>query len=129
MLLVIDTNILVNALLSNDDQSKSIRLLNDVFQGVHRMCVSSEIMNEYRDVLSRPQFHIPADTQKMVLDWIEMHSLHIEPLPTTSSQVDMADEDDRVFFDTARCLNAKLVTRNHKHYPIHELVTLIDELY
>lgn len=65
MLLVIDTNILVNALLSNDDQSKSIRLLNDVFQGVHRMCVSSEIMNEYRDVLSRPQFHIPADTQKV----------------------------------------------------------------
>lgn len=41
----------------------------------------------------------------------------------------MGDEDDRVFFDVARCLNVKLVTRNLSHYPVHELRTSIDELY
>lgn len=41
----------------------------------------------------------------------------------------MKDEDDRVFFDVAKCLNIKLITRNYKHFPVDELVALIDELY
>ena len=41
----------------------------------------------------------------------------------------MVDEDDRIFFDVARCLNVRLVTRNYRDYPIDELITLIDELY
>ncbi len=129
MLLVIDTNILINALLSSDDNSKSIRLMDDVFSGLHCMCVSSAIMEEYQDVISRPQFHIPKEIQDEVLTWIGDNALHIEPRPSSYTDVEMKDEDDRVFFDVSRCLNAKLVTRNHKHYPIHELVTLIDELY
>ena len=41
----------------------------------------------------------------------------------------MKDEDDRKFFDVARCLNVKLVTRNEKDYPVYELITDIEELY
>ena len=41
MLLAIDTNILINALLSSNDDSKSIRLMDDVFAGLHCMCISS----------------------------------------------------------------------------------------
>ncbi len=93
MLLVVDTNILVNAIKSpgikNTDgsiiPSKSQRLFIDILDGKHKLCVSSDIMAEY--------------------------------------------EDDRVFFDVARCLNVKLVTRNLSHYPVHELRTSIDELY
>ena len=87
MLLVIDTNILVNALKSHDDHAKSVQLMRDVFAGRHVVCVSSEIMKE------------------------------------------QMDEEDRIFFDTAKYLNARLVTRNYKHYPVHELVMLLDELY
>lgn len=49
--------------------------------------------------------------------------------PMTEEEVEMRDEDDRIFFDVAKCANARLVTRNYKDYPVHELVTLIDEIY
>ena len=129
MLLVVDTNIIVNALLSNNENAKSLRLMDDIFNGVHRICVSSQIMAEYRDVLSRPVFHIPEDTFNELMAWFDKNALHIEPSPTTQDQAFMKDEDDRAFFDLAKCLNAKLITRNYKHYPVHELITLIDELY
>ena len=48
MLLVIDTSILVNALRSNNSAVKSIRLMDDIFNGVHQMCASSRIMEEYQ---------------------------------------------------------------------------------
>ena len=41
----------------------------------------------------------------------------------------MKDEDDRAFFDVAKCLKIRLITDNLKHYPVHELRTRIDELY
>lgn len=129
MLVVIDTNILVNALKSNDDHAKSVLLMDDIYAGKHTMCVSQDIMDEYREVLYRPELNIKRETILEVLRWIDDFSFHIEPLPTTQEQVDMKDEDDRIFFDVAKCLNARLITRNYKHYPVHELVTIIDELY
>ena len=44
MLIVVDTNILIKAIRSNNDHSKSIRLMDDIFRGVHQMCVSSAIL-------------------------------------------------------------------------------------
>ena len=129
MLLVIDTNIIVNALKSHDDNAKSVQLMRDVFTGKHKLCVSPEIMREYRNVLGRPQLGIPGDISSRILDWIDRYAFHIEPLPSTPETVEMSDEDDRPFFDTAKCLKARLITRNYKHYPVHELITLLDELY
>lgn len=129
MLLVIDTNILVNALKSHDDHAKSVQLMRDVFAGRHVVCVSSGIMKEYRDVLSRPHLGIDGQIVTRLLDWIERSAFKIEPKKSLQSHIEMMDEEDRIFFDTAKCLNARLVTRNYKHYPVHELVTLLDELY
>lgn len=129
MLIVIDTNILVNALKSANPTARSNRLLDDVFEGIHTMCVSSAILDEYRDVLFRPQLKISKSVISEVLHWIEENAYHIEPKPTTQAEIEMKDEDDRIFYDVAKCVNARLITRNHKDYPVHELVTLIDELY
>ena len=129
MLLVIDTNIIINTLLSHSDDSKSMQLLDDIFNKTHRICVSSEIMDEYREVMSRPKFRIPKETIEELMQWIDENSIHIEPRPSDQNTVKMRHEDDRKFFDVAKCMGAKLVTRNYKHYPVHELVTLIDELY
>ena len=129
MLVVVDTNIIVNALKSSDIHSKSMQLMNDLYNARHTMCVSSAIMEEYRDVLSRPQLGIDASVMRELISWIDENAYHIEPLPTSDARVEMKDEDDRIFFDVAKCLNARLVTRNYKDYPVHELITLIDELY
>ena len=128
-LLVIDTNIIVNALKSRDPQAKSRRLIRDVIAGKYTVCVSSYIVDEYDEVLHRPELDIRRDNADWIVAWIRMNAFFIEPLASTRDTVVMKDEKDRPFFDVAKCLNARLVTRNHKDYPVHELVTLIDELY
>lgn len=129
MLLVVDTNIIVNAIKSGDDNSKAVRLMRDVMLGNHTMCVSSAIISEYEDVLHRPHLKLNYILVEKFLSVIKATSVWIEPLPTNPDMVAMKDEDDRVFFDVAKCLNVKLITRNYKDYPVHELVTLIDDLY
>jgi putative PIN family toxin of toxin-antitoxin system len=130
MYLVIDTNIIVNYLKSKTPNAMAQQLMEDIITGKHRMCISSAIMREYREVLYRDKLNLPKYKVDWLLAWIYQNSVCIEPLPTTNKEVEMRyDEDDRVFFDVARCLNVKLVTRNRKHYPIHELVTSLEEIY
>lgn len=137
MLIVIDTNIIVNAIKGsnaldeNGDliMTKSRRLITDVLNGKHTLFVSSAIMKEYEDVLSRPHLKLNSVLVEKFLAVIKVKAIWIEPLPTTQSEVEMNDEDDRIFFDLAKCVKAKLVTRNLKHFPVHDLRTSIDELY
>ncbi len=137
MLIVIDTNIIVSAIKSgikrdpdgNLIYTKAYRLMADVFNGKHRMVVSKEIFAEYEDVLHRPRLHLDELKVEKFLAFIKLSAVWIEPLPTTQAQIAMTDEDDRVFFDVAKCLNVRLVTDNLKHYPVHELRTKLDELY
>ena len=128
-LIVLDTNILVNALKSREDGAKSRQLLRDVIAGRYVLCVSSYILSEYDDVLHRKKLNISKRSADWLLGWIRTHAFFIEPLASTSEEVEMKDEKDRPFFDVAKCLDARLVTRNYKDFPVHELVTLIDELY
>ncbi len=129
MQIVIDTNIIVNALKSQDDSAKSVQLMRDVFRGKYEIGLSADIVREYREVLHRPHLNINYDDAERIIYLIEKHSIFIEPKASTQQHVEMRDEKDRVFFDVAKCLNAKLITRNYKDYPVHELITLIDELY
>ena len=129
MLLVIDTNIIVSAIKTGDPQSKTRMLIRDVMKGVHKMCVSPAIMEEYEDVLHRSELKLNHVLVDKFLAYIKVMSFWIDPLPTKQDQIQMRDEDDRIFFDVAKCLNVKLVTQNYRDYPVHELITLIDELY
>ena len=137
MLLVIDTNIIVSAIKSgikrdengNEVYTKAYRLMADVFNGKHRMVISKEIIAEYEDVLHRPHLQLNPLKVEKFLSFIRLSAVWIEPLPTTQSQVVMKDEDDRVFYDVAKCLNIRLITDNIKHYPVPELRTKLDELY
>ena len=129
MLLVVDTNILVSALKSSNDTARPVLLFEDIFSGKHKICVSTPIMDEYEDVLHREYLGIAKQDADWVLSWIRLNAIWVEPKPTTHYEVEMRDEDDRAFFDVARCLNIKLVTRNYRDYPVHELITLIEELY
>ncbi len=137
MLLVIDTNIIVSAIKSGIKQnqdgeyiySKAYRLMADVFTGKHQMVVSKAIIAEYEDVLHRPKLQLDPLKVERFLAYIKFSAAWIEPLPTTQEQVEMKDEDDRIFFDVAKCLNIRLITDNLKHYPVHELRTKLDELY
>lgn len=122
--LVIDTNILVAALKS--PTGKAYRLLDDVLNEKYDIICSEEIFHEYDEVLHREEFGFEELYVNYILLWFRGHADFVTPLPSTES---MIDPDDRIFFDTAKVRNAKLVTFNLKHYPVHELRTSISELY
>jgi putative PIN family toxin of toxin-antitoxin system len=109
---VLDTNTLVSALLSpHGNPAKIYRMfLTQTLKVVY----STEILAEYNDVLFRARLKIPADEAVKVLEAIREHGERTEPTPSTH---DMVDEDDRVFYDTAKSTGAYLVTGNKKHYP------------
>ena len=80
-------------------------------------------------MLRRKELGIQKENSDWIISWIRINAFSVEPKESTSDTVEMRDEKDRPFFDLAKCLGAKLVTRNYKDFPVHELVTLIDELY
>ena len=126
MLIVLDTNIIVSAL--KTPNGKAYLLLEQVLMGNYKICISSDIMAEYRDVLNRDKLMLDKYLVEYLLSWFVINGLWIEPLPSNNDMVPMKDESDRKFFDIAKCVHAKLVTGNFKHYPVHELITSLDEL-
>lgn len=137
MLLVVDTNIIVSAIktsikyddIGNPILTKPQKLIRDIFNGEHVLIVSPDIMEEYEDVLNRPQLKLNSILVEKFLAYIKIKAVWIIPRPSDQSYIEMIDETDRVFFDAAKCMNVKLITNNLKHYPVHELRSSIDEIY
>ena len=56
---VIDTNVIVSAMLKND--SMPAQVLKEVLVGNINMLVNEQILDEYLEVLSRKKFRFPID--------------------------------------------------------------------
>ena len=123
MQLVIDTNIIVSALLSAD--SNAFKVLSDALDGKYTVLISEEIFQEYQDVLHREKFGFDEEIISFLLEWFKENAIWIE---VSKSNIPMKDEKDRVFYDLANLCKARLVTGNIKHYPVDELVTALWEL-
>ena len=123
MRLVIDTNIIVSALLS--PEGTAFQILSDVLDGKYEVIISTEIYEEYDEVLRRPKFNFDKDIVDYLLSWFRRNAIWIE---VTKSDIEMPDEKDRSFFDVAKCCKARLLTGNNKHYPVDELVTALWEI-
>jgi putative PIN family toxin of toxin-antitoxin system len=109
---VLDTNVIVSASLSrNGNPAKIYRMF---LAGVLPLVYCEEILAEYEDVLYRPHLKIPRDEADTVLTAIRQHGEEIYPM---QSDIPLIDEDDRVFYDTAKSAGAYLITGNTKHYP------------
>ena len=109
---VLDTNVLVSALMSS--LGNPAKIYKMFLSETIVLVFSEDIMLEYNDVLYRPHLHIPADDADKVLDAIRLCGERVEP---TSSTIPMIDEDDRVFYDAAKSAGACLITGNSRHYP------------
>ena len=112
MLVVIDTNVLVSAMLSN--RSAPRQIIEMVIKGEITPCYDSRIMEEYKDVLYRPRLHISAEKAGTILDLFEAIGMYADP-PAT--HLLFTDEDDKAFYETALECGATLVTGNAKHFP------------
>lgn len=129
--IVVDTNIVANAIRKGGNRNaKSRCLLRYIYYHKYEVYISSSIFDEYKRVLyGYPRINPSKIARMLWFLWIKKYAIFIEPRPTNQEHEEMKDEDDRIFFDVAKCVGAKLITRNYKDYPVHELITLIDEMY
>ncbi len=119
---VIDTNVLVSAMLSHRDDAATVKVLNAVFSGKITPLYHKDILSEYTEVLARPKFHFSKSDIDIVISAIKSFGIEVFPQPTGEILIDM---DDLIFYEVAmekRDDDAKLVTGNLKHYPIKNFI-------
>lgn len=115
---VIDTNVLVSALLSSHEDAATVRVVDKLFTGEVTPIFSSEILAEYHDVLHRPKFRFPGGLIDDLLLAIESFGEAIVPSPTGEILPDMKDLPFyEVVAEKRTSQDAYLVTGNRKHFP------------
>jgi putative PIN family toxin of toxin-antitoxin system len=111
--LVLDTNVLVSAALKPEGLQRTTLLL--AITKPARFYVSRPILEEYADVLSRPELAIRKGARQQLLQLIRNNSHIVTP----SRRLEVAsDPDDNVFLECADAARADyLITGNQKHFP------------
>ena len=111
--LVIDTNVLVSAAIKPAGLQRTVLLL--AMAKPARFYVSAPILEEYRDVLGRPELRIRKGLRSQLLQLIRNRS-HLV-VPTRRLEI-ARDPDDNIFLECADAARADyLVTGNQKHFP------------
>ena len=111
--LVVDTNIVVSAALKPDGLQRTVLLL--AITQPARLYITNAILNEYRDVLSRPEFQIRKGLRQQLLDLIRRRTHLVAPARTVQVT---SDPEDNMFLECADAAHADfLVTGNVRHFP------------
>lgn len=119
---VIDTNVLLSALLSKNEDSATVKVLDAVFAGKIIPLYHQDILAEYNEVLHREKFHLQNRVIQTVLNAVRQYGVEVFPQPTGAILIDM---DDLIFYEVAmekRDSDAYLVTGNQKHYPFRDFI-------
>ena len=124
---VIDTNVIVSALISKNEESSPVKVLNRVFLGDIVPVWDDEIIKEYREVLSREKFHLnPLDIED-ALTVIIQYGLRADRTPVPNES--FPDPSDIVFYEVKMSReDAYLVTGNIRHYPDRPFVVTPREM-
>lgn len=126
MQVVIDTNIIVSALLNPN--GTCYVFLDRVMAGAYDVVVSESIMAEYNEVLRRERFGFDEEDIDFLIDWFYSNALMVEVNEEDYINEAVLDEKDIPFYVTAKATKSRLVTGNIKHFPVEEMRTMIWEL-
>ena len=111
--LVIDTNVLVSAALKPAGLQRTVLLLATTKPA--RLYVSPPILEEYSEVLARPELRIRKGLRLELLQLLKNRSYTVTP--TFHLKV-ASDPDDNVFLECADAARADyLITGNQRHFP------------
>lgn len=123
---VIDTNVLVSALLSRLPDTATVLVVKAISKSVFRPLYNKEILAEYREVLSRPKFSFPPQKIASILDAIQEIGVLSDRV---ESQEYFPNPKDIVFYEVAISKDdAYLVTGNTKHFPKKPIVVTPSEM-
>ena len=113
MKIVLDTNIIVSALLSPSGNSARIMAL--VLDGIVTLVYDNKVLVEYSDVLNRKKLRINNELVKLVIDFISKEG---EFRIASPQKAKFDDEDDRVFYELYKSDGIDfLITGNTRHFP------------
>ncbi len=112
---VIDTNVIISALLSRHQDSATVKILDYLYDRTIVPVYNDEILNEYAVVLRRPRFKFSEATINATLEAIKKGGLRSDRI---SSNENLPDPQDVVFYEVALSVDDSfLVTGNIKHFP------------
>jgi predicted nucleic acid-binding protein len=114
---VLDANVLVSGLTS--PFGAPARVLDQIVLGMIQVAFDDRIMDEYREMLSRPVFGFSPASVRALLDHIELNGIHVVPGPLPSDLVpDLGDLPNAEVAVDAHV--EYLVTDNLKHFEFLE---------
>ena len=111
---VIDTNVIVSALISKSLDSNPVKVFRAIMQERIVPLYNNEILSEYRSVLLRSKFHLTPSLNDTVLKAIVTDGLELER--TTAFDVDFPDQKDIVFYEIALSKEDSYLVRQHKAF-------------
>ncbi len=124
MKIIVDTNIIVNVLLSPSQRSASFKVFEMCLENKLKPQIGYALFKEYEDVMSRPEIQLrakytPAEIDEIlngflsVCNWVKIHYLW---------RPNLKDEGDNHLVDLAVASNAQwIVTQNIKDLESGEL--------
>lgn len=113
MLIVLDTNVLVSGLIN--PFGAPARVLDQITLTTVRVAFDDRILDEYREVLSRPLFDFSPANVRALLDHIVLNGVHVVPEPMVEGSI--PDPGDLPFAEVAVAARVDcLVTGNLKHF-------------
>ena len=125
---VIDTNVLVSALLSSHNDSATVQVVDKIFSEEIVPLYSTEIIGEYNAVLHRKKFKFSDDSINILLSAIEQNGIFV--FPNASGEI-LPDMKDLPFYEVVlekQNKDAYLVTGNIKHFPQKPFVVTPNQL-
>ena len=126
---VIDTNVLVSALITRNENSPTVQILRFLANGNIVPVYSEDIVKEYNEVLRRAKFKLSESLIINLLKDIMDNGLKITELAEVTETI--PDPKDIVFYAvtlSAQDKDAFLVTGNGKHFPEKPFVVTPSEL-
>ena len=112
---VIDTNVIVSALITKNSEAATIHVIRAVLNGQVVPVYNKAILREYEEVLKRKKFHLDESVVDSMISYFMAFGMEEEQIHT---DLVFPDEDDRVFYEVSLSNDdAYLVTGNLKHYP------------
>jgi predicted nucleic acid-binding protein len=112
MIIVLDTNVLVAALIS--PFGAPARVLDLILAGEARLACDDRTLAEYRQVLARPKWQFPPQG---VADLLAYLAAEAEPVVALPLPAILPDPADLPFLEVAVQAGAPLVTGNRRHFP------------
>jgi len=112
MKIVLDTNCIIQSI---PRQSRYRKVWDSLVRGEHVLCVSTEILEEYVEILQQLTDY---DTAELIVKTI-INSPFVELVtPYYHFEMIKADPDDNKFVDCAIAAGARYVVTNDHHYDV-----------